>query len=464
MESITPAEAHSTRDVRREDWAATSLRWPDGLIAQRPFVPAPPFPAAYGFAAAIALGLGLVGGFAVGLYALGVLAFGWSATYYAPLVQAHGQVQILGLAGLLILGVGALLLPGFWHARPARPWVISLGGGLVGLGLIAQLLGQPLQHSLLRQVLLALAAVLPVAGFGWAGSELVRPRLAQARHPAAWEVLLLCAASSLVGALLLRATYLFDLLWSGAPAAYGVVHQALIVLELHGFLVAATISVQLRLMPSLARTRPVTGRLEGLGITVLVLAIIMRLSGVLSTSPQLVDVGNWLATIAAISLFWATGLWRAGVAPTVQAPATLLPGRTRQVLRGAWAGLLIGEIGRATGLLSSDAATHAFTSIYLIPLILVVGIRMLPRVSAYPIRFPNLCGLLIWTGLVGGVLRAFGGLLGNPAGLRLAWLGGSMVTLAALIFAALAWSPWGVPTGVPRKPEVRHHEKSPRSG
>ena len=129
---------------------------------------------------------------------------------------------------------------------------------------------------------------------------------------------------------------------------------------------------------------------------------------------SLVDIGNWLVACATIAFFWATGLWRAGVAPTMQAPATLLPGRTRQVLRGAWAGLLIGEIGRATGLLSSDAATHALTSIYLVPLILLVGIRMLPRVSAYPIRFPKLCGLLVWTGLLGGVLRAFGGLLGVP--------------------------------------------------
>ena len=56
---------------------------------------------------------------------------------------------------------------------------------------------------------------------------------------------------------------------------------------------------------------------------------------------------------------------------------------------------------------------------------------MLPRVSAYPIRFPMLCGLLVWTGLLGGVLRAFGGLLGNQAGWQLAWLGGSTRHVAA---------------------------------
>src|SRR5687767_8882060 len=126
--------------------------------AQRVFVPGPPFPKVYGPTAAMALGLGLFGGFAMGLYALGALAFGWPTGSYAPLVQAHGQVQIFGLAGLLILGVGALLLPGFWRVKLQRPQVISYGGGLVGLGLIAQLIGQPLETGLVRQALLAIAA------------------------------------------------------------------------------------------------------------------------------------------------------------------------------------------------------------------------------------------------------------------------------------------------------------------
>ena len=423
-------------------------------MAQRLFVPAPPFPAVYGPAAALALGLGLVGGFAVGLYALGGPAFGWPAARYAALVQAHGQVQVLGLAGLLIVGVGGLLLPGFWRARLARPTVISYGGGLVGVGLIAQLVGQPLDPGVARQVVLIVGAVLPPVGFAWAGSELLRPRLRHPSWPAAWESLLVLGACSLGGALLLRAALLLGLAWTGAPAAFGPLHQGLISLELDGFLLAAPIGVQLRLLPSLARTRPLTGLVEWAGIAALALAMVARLFGIGFGPSGLVDVGNWLALAAVLALFGATGLWRTGLAPTVQAPATLLPGRTRWMLRMAWAGLLVGQLGRATGLFAADASTHAFTSIYLVPLILAVGIRMLPRVSAYPIRFPRLCGALIWAGLLGGVLRAFGGVLGGPAGWQLAWLGGSLLTVAVLIFAALAWSPWGVPTGVPREPEA----------
>ena len=415
-------------------------------------MPAPPFPAVYGPTATLALGLGLFAGFAIGLYGLGAPAFGWPVSRYASLVQAHGQIQILGLAGLLILGVGSLLLPAFWRVKLARPQAVARGGALVGVGLIAQVVGQPLDAGSIRGVLLVLAALLPVAGFGWAGSELVRSRVRRRDRPATWEVALLLAACSLIGALVLRVVFLLDLAWSGLPASYGAVHQALIALELDGFLLSATMGIQLRLVPSLARTRPVTGRIERLGIAALALAVVLRPLGVGVAQPALVMVGDWLALGAALLLFWATGLGRAGLAPTVQAPATLLPGRTRQVLRVAWAGLLIGQIGRASGLLTADAATHAFTSVYLVPLILVVGIRMLPRVSAYPIRFPTHCGALIWAGLLGGILRAFGGLLASQLGWQLAWIGGSVVTVALLVFAALAWSPWGVPTGIPREP------------
>jgi hypothetical protein len=419
-------------------------------VAQRAFLPAPPFPAVYGTTAALALGLGLIGGFTVGLYALGSLAFGWPATRYAPLVQAHGQVQTLGLAGLLIVGVGGLLLPGFWRVKLAHPNVISSGGGLVGLGLIAQLIGQPLESGLVRDVLLGFAAVLPVAGFLWAGSELVGPRLRQRSRPAVWESILLVAACSPVAPLLLRAIYQFELAWTGAPASYGLVHQALIALEVDGFLLAATVGVQLRLLPSLARTRPVKGLVEHAGGVALALAVVLRLVGIGSVLLQVVDIANWLAMLAVAALFWATGLWRGGIAPTVQAPAALLPGRTRQVLRVAWAGLLLGYLGRAAGLLSADASTHAFTSVFLVPLILVVGIRMLPRVSAYPIRFPRLCGALIWAGLLGGILRAFGGALGAPAGWQLAWLGASLLTAALLIESfECDQNPWGIQTGCP---------------
>ena len=157
----------------------------------------------------------LIGGFWIGLYALGALAFGWPAAAYAPLTQAHGQVQVLGLAGLLILGVGSLLLPAFWRANLSHPKVIPIGGGLVGIGLLAQLVGQPLPPSSVRAALVLIAAILPIVGFGWAGSEIARLRVRRSEWPAAWEALLLIGAISLVTALALRGDVVAAVLQTG---------------------------------------------------------------------------------------------------------------------------------------------------------------------------------------------------------------------------------------------------------
>ena len=104
-------------------------------------------------------------------------------------------------------------------------------------------------------MLLVVAAILPLIGFAWAGSELMRPRLRGQARPAVWECLLLLAAASLIASLVLRAVLLLNLAWTGRLIDLGARAPLLIALELDGFLLAATIGVQLRLLPSLARTR-----------------------------------------------------------------------------------------------------------------------------------------------------------------------------------------------------------------
>src|SRR4029079_12958449 len=102
-----------------------------------------------------------------------------------------------------------------------------------------------------------------------------------------------------------------------------------------GFIFPATVAIQLRLLPTLARTRPVNRWAAPCGIVALVLAVCGRLAGIGLDVPPFASAALWLQSVGLGALFWATGLWRAGLAPTMQAPATVLPGRTRQVLRVA---------------------------------------------------------------------------------------------------------------------------------
>ena len=55
---------------------------------------------------------------------------------------------------------------------------------------------------------------------------------------------------------------------------------------------------------------------------------------------------------------------------------------------------------------------------------------------------------------LGGAVRAFGELLGGQLGWQASWIGGLLLFGCVVVFAALCWSPWGVPTGQPRPLEV----------
>src|SRR5581483_2824169 len=124
-----------------------------------------------------------------------------------------------------------------------------------------------------RAALLVAAALLPPLGFAWAGRELASLRPARQGRPAAWETSLLLGAGALALALLLRAAVLLQLAWTASPAVGGPLHAALLVLELDGFLLATTFAVQLRLLPSLARTAPAPGWAAPLGVALLAAAV-----------------------------------------------------------------------------------------------------------------------------------------------------------------------------------------------
>ena len=174
-----------------------------------------------------------------------------------------------------------------------------------------------------------------------------------------------------------------------------------------------------------------TGWVEQLGIGHWSLALIVRLVGLGARLPRLVERRQLAGSGRGDRTVLGHGPGRAGPradgAGSGDAPAgPHAPGAARGLGRPACWPRLVGQ--RACS--PPTRRRTRSPRVYLVPLILVVGIRMLPRVSAYPIRFPKLCGALVWAGLLGGVLRAFGGLFGSPVGWQLAWLGGSVVTLA----------------------------------
>jgi hypothetical protein len=93
-----------------------------------------------------ALVLALVGGFSLALLLslAGALEWDWGSRW-PELVQAHGQIQLIGFAGLFIVGMALRMMPRF-SGRPlgyrsATPAIAALIGGGIALRGVAPLLG-----------------------------------------------------------------------------------------------------------------------------------------------------------------------------------------------------------------------------------------------------------------------------------------------------------------------------------
>jgi hypothetical protein len=112
------------------------------------------------------LALALVFGFSVGFYLILGFAFGLPLAASPPaLMQLHGQMQALGFVALFIMAVGVQLFPRFHSARLDRPWLVSLGGLVLAVGLVLRALTQPVRApDAARAVGLVTSGILELVG------------------------------------------------------------------------------------------------------------------------------------------------------------------------------------------------------------------------------------------------------------------------------------------------------------
>jgi uncharacterized protein involved in response to NO len=97
----------------------------------------------------MAVGLGFV--LAILLPVAVALQASWGLRWQA-LAQVHGHVQVVGFAGLFIVGMAYRLVPRFSGVPLRNPWTLTPAGGLLVAGVLLRALTQPLND---------------VAAFGW---------------------------------------------------------------------------------------------------------------------------------------------------------------------------------------------------------------------------------------------------------------------------------------------------------
>ena len=111
-----------------------------------------------------ALAFGVLGGFSLAFsLSMEALLVGLSASW-ASHAQVHGHLQVLGFAGLFVVGVACKLIPRFGNGEAPAPATVTAILWCLGLGVLARAVGQPLVPYT------PVAAAVTIAG---AGLELV---------------------------------------------------------------------------------------------------------------------------------------------------------------------------------------------------------------------------------------------------------------------------------------------------
>ena len=426
--------------------------------------PAPPrtlFPTFVFTALTLAVTLGV----STGGWAIWRMAFA-TGTVLASHLQLHAHVQLLGFAGLLILGVALHALPRILGvASPSRRVLFTVLLGIGG-GALLRAIGQPLAPWATGRFLCLLSGALELAGaFAFAAWAL--PVLAGRRassDPLSLHVFLgtvwavLAAVLSGMQSLFLAGHAESEIPGSLVEPFYAVALYGLVLSFVFGFasrIVPAFLSLP---RPSAKSAQPVAA-LQAAGVILLAAAWI---PGFLPASRGLMLLGTLLLA-AAVLLFLAASRI---LSPFVKAPGALSL-RVPFAFLGLFAAIsvaaCVGELtGAAVHKFVWDGARHVYTIGFLTLLIVGMSLRIVPAFTGRTLARPREARLALALVSAAAVVRAlqipvalgFGGLplyrlVGTTgvfaaAGLLL-WAHVLVATLRPRAARAAIASPMGLP-------------------
>ncbi len=121
-----------------------------------------------------ALAAAIFGGFALAAYLALAIGFGLPlGAAYPALIQAHGHVQLLGWAGLFIIGVSLHFIPRLASVPIRRPRWVDWLLWLISAGLILRAIGQPILVLLNRASAMAFVSWLVAASGALEGAGIL---------------------------------------------------------------------------------------------------------------------------------------------------------------------------------------------------------------------------------------------------------------------------------------------------
>ncbi|MDP8921531.1 MAG: hypothetical protein M3O34_01485 [Chloroflexota bacterium] len=420
----------------------------------------------------LALGFGAVAGFGYGLTVLLALAFrlplggAWLA-----LVQVHGQAQLVGFVTPFIVAVGGILFPRFLASPLDRPATLLVGTvALVG-GVALRVVGQPLGDSPLRVTLLLASGVFGPVGLGLAAYPLIRCSRRSIQPWSLWRSYSAFALAAFAGATLLH-VYASVLLAGGQSLVPFALGEALLHLQLWGFVVPVTLAVGLKIFPNFLILRAPRERTFHPLLALYRAGVALTTAGWLGTElfPSADDIPVVLRAVGTV--FEAAALGGFAAAIRLFEPAARPSGTphitnpTRRWIRLAFAWLLLGALlgaayavrealgGAGAGFVGGSVVRHALAMGYLLPLMASMAGRILPVYSADVLGHPWLLPTTVWLLLAGALARVGGELVGGyePGVAPIVALGGVLSTIGFLLLAgALWWSTTRLPASGTRR-------------
>jgi hypothetical protein len=322
--------------------------------------------------------------------------------------QIHGHTQILGFAGLFLMGISFHALPRILGTGGLRPKWARWTFWLMFAGVILRNVGQPLGFYAVGRALSFLSAALETAG-GLLFARFVFELLGRARQ----------GKYDLKDPILrfLRAGTLFFLAGIAFVAAQGVwlaghaetalpisLTEPFYFAALYGFLLAwvygfgnRVVSLFLGVGPATKRTPEIALALQIAAVPLFIASYGPFLAG--QTALLLRDSGWTLAALSALVYLAGNGfLWRRSAFPMMQVPGSpTFAIRCAFGALGLWGLLEISAVvlARTTripaqNLWWSDAARHVFTVGFLTLLIVGMSLRILPVFSGKRLWSPRL--------------------------------------------------------------------------
>lgn len=393
------------------------------------------------------------GGFALAVWlpvqaALGHMDLSWLA--YA---QVHGHLQVMGFAGLFVLGVATKLAPRFGGGRLVRPALVDAAFWCVVPGLFARAIGQPFAAHPPFALLMVGGALLELAGaalFATSVALTLRPSIVRgAPH----------ALLMLSGMVWLVVQALLGVVWSAQLAADGASvlppdrSGLLVTVQLYGFLLCVFTGVGLRSFPSFFGMPQPSVRLGRVAFVLLQAGLLLWLGGGLLTLADVeagpaVAAGQTLVGAGVLTLVSAYGWWRRETRFAVASQPLAWPLRATLVML-TLTGLLLGATGvealardGTVSIARSDAIRHIFAVGVITQGIVTMAQLILPEfASERLVRPPSRWrSLALASALVGAViLRGLVPLWGVDATTR-SWsmaAGGSLALAAVATFGVL---------------------------